>query len=90
MTLPTNGTLKRIIAGVVAGVLLFMAGAVLGNRNSITAIEGRLETIDVTAKLGREQGTRDRNEILALIEKNCAKNDEQHKEIMAAIKDAKK
>ena len=45
MTLPMNGTLKRIIACVVGGVILFMAGAVLGNSNRITATENQIEAI---------------------------------------------
>lgn len=45
MTLPGNGTLKRIIATVVGGVLLFMAGAILSNANRMTAAETEIKAI---------------------------------------------
>jgi hypothetical protein len=45
MTLPGNGTLKRIIATVVGGALLFMAGAILSNSTRMTAAETEIRAI---------------------------------------------
>ena len=50
MTLPGNGTLKSIIASVVGGSLLFMAGATLSNSSRIAVAETKIQVlVDIQA-----------------------------------------
>ena len=70
MTLPGNGTVKRIIAGVAISIVVFLAGMVIANSTRITALEVRVEsmvrTLDVNA---------------AQLETNRKENREEHQKI---------
>ena len=79
MTLPGNGTTKRILATLVAAIVIFLAGAVLSNSNRITAVEAKLENI---IKVG--------DKTLDQMEKNRDENYKEHKEILAEIRGVKK
>ncbi len=46
MTLPENGTLRRIVAGVVTAIIVFLIGAVVASQNRITAVEVRVQSIE--------------------------------------------
>ena len=79
MTLPGNGTLKRIIAALVAGILLFLAGAVLSNSNRLSVAETKIQTIVTT-----------QDETKRTLETNRVENRDEHQRIMNAIEGLKK
>jgi hypothetical protein len=79
MALPGNGTTKRIIAGVVTAIIIGLATQVYVNTNRITAVEVEIKGIRDAITLNRSE-----------LQTNRAENRDEHKEIMAAIKEVKK
>ena len=67
MTLPGNGSTKKIICGVIASVFLFLGGMVLSNSNRITAMEVKVDAL-----------TRIADTTLAQAERNRIENREEH------------
>ena len=63
MAIQTNGTAKRIIAGVSVAVVVFLAGAVLANSNRITAIEVEMKGIRETLRDSRTENREEHIEI---------------------------
>lgn len=74
MTLPGNGTTKRIIAGIVVAVAVFLAGAVLSNSNRITAAEAQIRAIYDTQA-----------DFKQTMETNRVENRDEHKEIKGML-----
>jgi hypothetical protein len=79
MTLPGNGTLKKIIATVIAGVLLILVTAVLANQNRVTALEVKIQGIETAQTRMADQ-----------IETSRKENREEHQRILDEIKGLKK
>jgi hypothetical protein len=79
MTLPGNGTAKRIIAGIVVAVVVFLAGAVLSNSNRITAVESKIQAIVDIQSENRKT-----------LETNRTENRDEHKAIIAELKEISK
>ena len=79
MTLPGNGTLKRIIAALVAGILLFLAGAVLSNSNRLSVAETKIQAIVTT-----------QDETKQTLETNRIENRDEHRLILDEIRRGQK
>ena len=79
MTLPTNGTMKRILAGVVVSVIMFFAGMTISNMTRITAAEYQIKAI---------VDLQNRDALAA--ETNRRENKADHERILAEIKDSRK
>jgi len=79
MTQPGNSTTKKIIATVIAGVLLILITAVLANQNRVTALEVKIQGIEKSL---------DNNS--AQLERNRIENNEAHQRILDEIKGLKK
>ena len=79
MTLPGNGTLKRIIAALVAGALLFLAGAVLSNSNRLSVAETKIQAIVTT-----------QDETKRTLETNRIENRDEHRLILDEIRRGQK
>lgn len=67
MTLPGNGTTKRIIAGVVVGIFLLVIGMVLSNDKDVAALKVRLEKVEDSQR-----------ETKAILETNRTENRQEH------------
>lgn len=79
MTLPTNGTVRRVVAGVIVAVVVFLAGAVLSNSNRITAVEIKVQAIvEIQADTKRT------------LETNRVENNDAHRAIIAELKEISK
>jgi len=74
MTLPGNGTTKKVIASIVAALCIFLVSQVLSNSNRITAMEERLDAL-----------MKNSDRSLAQAEKNWDKNDAEHKDIQKLL-----
>ena len=85
MTLPGNGTVKRIVACVVGGIILFMAGAVLANKSSIAETSVRVDNNASAITLIRDQGENSRKEILDTIQRNWEASRGDYKEMRALL-----
>ncbi|MBE3109339.1 MAG: hypothetical protein IMZ46_02325 [Acidobacteria bacterium] len=83
MTLPGNGTGKRIVAGIVVGVTMLviaaLSGAVISNASRITVMEARMDFLVKTA-----------DQTLTQVEKNGDVNYSEHKEMRATLDDIAK
>jgi len=79
MTQPGNSTTKKIIATVIAGVLLILITAVLANQNRVTALEVKIQGIEKSL---------DNNS--AQLERNRIENNEAHQRILDEIRGLKK
>jgi type II secretory pathway pseudopilin PulG len=55
MTLPENGTLRRIVAGVAVAIVVFLAGAVIASQNRITAVEVKVQMIEQSLQESRRE-----------------------------------
>jgi len=53
MTVPGNGTTKRIIAGLVVGISLLLVGMVLSSERRISVLEARMLTIERSLEVNR-------------------------------------
>lgn len=53
MTIPGNGTTKRIIAGIVVGVALLLVGMVLSSERRISVLEARMLTFERAQEVNR-------------------------------------
>jgi hypothetical protein len=62
MSLPGNGTTKKIIYGIIASVFLFLSGMVLSNSNRITAMEVKVDALTKIADTTLAQAERNRIE----------------------------
>ena len=62
MTLPGNGTVKRVVCGVIVSVFLFLGGMVLSNSNRITAMEVKVDNLQKIADQTLQQAERNRVE----------------------------
>jgi uncharacterized membrane protein YraQ (UPF0718 family) len=58
MTLPGNGTTKRIIAGVVVILVTALIAQVLGNTNRLSVLENQMTTIERTLETNRTENNR--------------------------------
>jgi len=45
MTLPANGTLKRITVGIAVAIFMFMSGAILSNSSRIAVAEAKIQAL---------------------------------------------
>ena len=79
MTLPGNGTTKKIVATVIAGVLLILITAVLANQNRVTALEVKIQGIEKSLDSNTAQ-----------LERNRTENNDAHQRILDEIKSLKK
>ena len=62
MTLPKNGTTKKIVAGVATAVLVFLIMTVITNSNRITAMETQMDSLTKTTDMALIQAERNRVE----------------------------
>ena len=100
MTPTTNGTTKKIIASVIAGLILMSAGALLNsalgaggrlqsgvqeNSRRISLIEQRLEQLSNAIGENRGALEKNRDELSEQIEKNRIENRDEHKEILGKL-----
>ena len=67
MTLPGNGTVKRVIAGLVIGLSLLIIGMVLANDKDVAALKVRLEKVEDSQR-----------ETRAILEVNRTENRQEH------------
>jgi len=79
MTVPINGTQKKIVAGVVVSVIMFFAGVTISNLTRITAAEYQIKAI---------VDLQNRDAVTA--ETNRRENKADHERILAEIKDSRK
>lgn len=70
MTPQTKGTISRVVAGILVGVLLLVIGMVLSNDKEVAALKVRVEKV--------EEGQR---ETKAILETNRVENRQEHKDI---------
>lgn len=68
MTLPGNGTVKRIIAGIAVSVVVFLAGMVIANSTRITALEVKMDTIEKALATNRAENRDEHKDILAKVD----------------------
>ena len=74
MTIPDNGTLKRIIAGVVTAIIVFLAGATIASQNRITAVEVRVQGLEELLRCN-----------IAIAETNRVENKRDHERIQDTL-----
>lgn len=55
MTLPENGTLKRIIAGVVVSVTMLIVGMILASERRISVLETKMTAIERGMEQNRQE-----------------------------------
>ena len=83
MTLPGNGTTKRIIAGIVSGITMLviaaLSGAVISSASRISVMEARMDFLVKAA-----------DQTLAQVEKNGDANYSEHKEIRVKLEEIAK
>jgi len=63
MTLPENGTVKRIIAGIVIGVTMLVIGMILASERRISVLETKMTVIERSLEVNRTEN-RDEHRII--------------------------
>jgi hypothetical protein len=78
MTLPGNGTTKKVIAGIAVGIALLIIGMVLANDKDVAALKVRLEKVEDSQR-----------ETRAILEVNRTENRQEHQLIFDKLDDIK-
>ena len=79
MTLPGNGTTKKVIATIVAALCVFLISQVLATSNRVTAVETEIRSMGKLLDLNAAQ-----------LERTRIENNEAHQRILDEIKGLKK
>lgn len=64
MTQSMNGAVKKVIAGVITALLVFIITAVLSNQNRVTALEVKMQAIEKSLDANRVENREDHQRIL--------------------------
>lgn len=76
MTLPENGTVKRIIAGVVIGITMLVIGMILASERRISVLETKMTVIEHSLEVNRQENREEHRSIgekLDLIQREIVK-----------------
>jgi hypothetical protein len=63
MTLPGNGTTKKVIASVLAALCIFLISQVLATSNRVTAVETEMKSIKEALSLNRTENRDEHRDI---------------------------
>jgi cell division protein FtsL len=67
MTLPGNGTTKKVIASVLAALCVFLISQVLATSNRVTAVEIEISNLKYSIEQGRADNKDEHKEIKAML-----------------------
>jgi cell division protein FtsL len=67
MTLPGNGTTKKVIASVLAALCIFLISQVLATSNRVTAVEIEISNLKYSIEQGRADNKDEHKEIKAML-----------------------
>lgn len=67
MTLPGNGTTKKVIASVLAALCIFLISLVLATSNRVTAVEIEISNLKYSIEQGRADNKDEHKEIKAML-----------------------
>jgi cell division protein FtsL len=67
MTLPGNGTMKRIVGGIVIAIVVILFSAVFASQSRIAAVEVEVSNLKYSIEQGRADNKDEHKEIKALL-----------------------